>query len=258
AFNGTAGVAPVFSGPIPDQTWINGTPVSLDTSTYFGGATEAVYALATGSLPTSVTLNTSTGLISGTPLIDSNATFSVSCTNALAADTSNVVNWAVTDVVLPAFYALTPDTANDYLMEGVLIGTGGLTTTHTADLYAPDFNGVYQKFPANAPVWSGGRCVLTGAAGTDVVSVHANDAPAGTPLSDNPYLQYYPAAENEVFYSNNITGPAAGWTVMAGAESTFDQIGLTGEPNTASLVSRVLGLATESAYRAVTLVADTN
>jgi len=58
----------------------------------------------------------------------------------------------------PAFHALTPD-PDTYEMQGVLVGTGGLTTTHTATLYAPDFEGVQRSFAANEPVWSGGRRV---------------------------------------------------------------------------------------------------
>ena len=56
----------------------------------------------------------------------------------------------------PAFHALTPDETT-YEMLGVKTGTGGLTTTHTAVIYAPDNNNVYQRFGADAPVWSGGR-----------------------------------------------------------------------------------------------------
>ena len=136
----------------------------------------------------------------------------------------------------PAFHALTPDTANDYTMEGVLIGTGDLTTTHTSTLYAPDKDGIYQQFPANAKVWSGGRCVLSGSpeAGSDVSSVHGNESSGGAPLAEVPYLQYYPAAENKAPYSNDLTN----WTAQVTPVVTaLDQIGLTGEPNTATLVT---------------------
>ena len=135
----------------------------------------------------------------------------------------------------PDFHALTPDTGNNYLMKGVLTGTGTLTTTHTSVLYAPDFNGVYQKFPANAPVWSGGRCVLTGAAGTNVVTVHGNDAPAGTPLAEMPYLQYYPAATNSCLASQNIVNSTY-WDVNDTVRA-YDQVGLTGAPNTATILT---------------------
>ena len=231
-------VTPVYSGPVPDQQWINGDPVTLLMLPYFGAPSLPVtFTLESGVLPTGLILDTNSGSITGTPTIDSTGTYQVRCTNSGGFDVTNVFGWevAASFITLPSFYALTPDETNDYLMEGVLIGTGGLTTTHTADLYAPDFNGVYQKYPTNAPVWSGGRVVLVGAAGTDVVSVHANDAPAGTPLPSAPYLQYYPAATNVCLYSNDLTD--ATWTTSAPLDSvTYDQAGLTGAPNTASLL----------------------
>lgn len=58
----------------------------------------------------------------------------------------------------PAFHGLTPDPIT-YEMLGVKEGVGDLTTTHTAVIYAPDFEGVQRKFGANEPVWEGGRVV---------------------------------------------------------------------------------------------------
>jgi hypothetical protein len=65
-----------------------------------------------------------------------------------------------------AFHALTPDETT-YEMKGVLTGTGGLTTTHTSTLYAPDHEGVQRAFAANEPVWSGGRVVRNICRSTD-------------------------------------------------------------------------------------------
>jgi hypothetical protein len=58
----------------------------------------------------------------------------------------------------PAFHALTPDPLT-YAMRGVLTGTGDLTATHTADIYAKDFEDFYRLNPANSPVYTGGRTV---------------------------------------------------------------------------------------------------
>ena len=61
-----------FYGTVPAQTWtLNSAISSLDISTYFS-ATEGplTYAVQSGALPTGVTLNTSTGVISGTPTVD--------------------------------------------------------------------------------------------------------------------------------------------------------------------------------------------
>ena len=56
----------------------------------------------------------------------------------------------------------------------------------------------------------------------------------GNPLPSPAYLQYFPAAENELLYSRDLT---QGWDSDAGVSETYDQVGITGEPNTASLVS---------------------
>lgn len=69
-----------------------------------------------------------------------------------------------------AFHALTYDDTT-YEMLGVKTGTGDLTTTHTADLYAPDNEGVYREFAANEPVWSEGRVVLQMCRSTDDLTI---------------------------------------------------------------------------------------
>jgi hypothetical protein len=135
----------------------------------------------------------------------------------------------VTEGAPAAFLALVPDETT-YEMLGVDIGVGGLTATHTADIYAPDFDGVYQKFPANAPVWSGGRCVLSAGAGSDVTAVYADDG-TGTPLAEMPYLDYVPAATNmNTYNSRDLTG----WAQNGSASSTYDQVGLDGSANSAT------------------------
>lgn len=160
----TAAVAPVFD-PVPAQQWLNGDPVNLTLASYLtAGTLPLTWAIQSGSLPTGVTLNTGTGLISGTPTVDSTGSVTVRATNA-AGFADAVVGWEVAASFGPAFLALTYDPAqittvgSAYAMMGVVNGVGGLTTTHTATLYAPDFEGVQRAFAANEPVWSGGRVV---------------------------------------------------------------------------------------------------
>lgn len=57
---------PVLTGAIPAQTWLPGVAVSLDLKDYYNPDGTSFSALA-GTLPTGVSLNTSTGVISGTP-----------------------------------------------------------------------------------------------------------------------------------------------------------------------------------------------
>jgi len=57
-----------FSGTVPAQNATVGVPFSLDLSTYFSGTeTPFSYALQSGTLPDGLSLNASTGVISGTP-----------------------------------------------------------------------------------------------------------------------------------------------------------------------------------------------
>jgi hypothetical protein len=390
--------APVWAGSLANQQWIRNeaiTPISLYAD--FGSPTlPTTFAVATGTLPTGVTLNTSTGEVSGTPTTNSTDTgISFSCTNSAGSDTTNTFDWEVADSFGPAFWALTPDETT-YEMLGVKTGVGDLTCSRTADLYAPDYQGIQRVYVANSawgglprvePVWAGGRqvvnlvrasddltvigsgasinittnsveyltgsgyytqsnstasgylpvagsiCVLrvklwsndmtqigirmvgcaqnnqavtidstprvytytstatssaiafgldtrvgiggagqTGTVfcenvqieiipsgdipseyvpvGTDIndrynLKVFANlngntvlnnvvTEAVGAPLSETPYLQYYPAAQNDVVDSNDFPS----WTAANGLVATADQSGLTGEPNTASTVQR--------------------
>jgi len=58
-----------FSGPIPDQSWVEDSAITpWNISGYWsGGATPLVYSVFSGTLPAGLTLNASTGIISGTP-----------------------------------------------------------------------------------------------------------------------------------------------------------------------------------------------
>ena len=69
SFATLAGSTPVsFGGTVPAQTGTIGIAFSLALASYFsGGLTPFVYSVFSGSLPTGLTLNTSTGAITGTP-----------------------------------------------------------------------------------------------------------------------------------------------------------------------------------------------
>lgn len=67
---GGASTTPVaFSGTVPDQSLTEDVAAgSLDLSTYFSGTeTPFTYTLQSGTLPAGLSLNTSTGVVSGTP-----------------------------------------------------------------------------------------------------------------------------------------------------------------------------------------------
>lgn len=63
-----AGIAVSFSGTVANQTFVVGVPVSLDLSSFFSGSeTPFTYAIQAGTLPAGLSLNASTGELSGTP-----------------------------------------------------------------------------------------------------------------------------------------------------------------------------------------------
>lgn len=65
---GGSTVPVAFSGSVSNQTGTEGTAFSLDLSTYFSGTeTPFAYSVQSGTLPAGLSLNSSTGVISGTP-----------------------------------------------------------------------------------------------------------------------------------------------------------------------------------------------
>jgi len=61
-------VAISFTGTVPTQTEAQSSSASIDLSSYFSGTeTPFTYAVTTGTLPAGLSLNTGTGVITGTP-----------------------------------------------------------------------------------------------------------------------------------------------------------------------------------------------
>jgi hypothetical protein len=101
-------------------------------------------------------------------------------------------------------------------------GTGTPTFTHSG-LLLPDHNGVYVEIAANAMPVHGARWEN----GTPYTDQSTN-----VPLTESPSLYAAPALTNLVTYSRDLSNAA--WVKAGGATATYDQVGLTGEPNTAS------------------------
>ena len=74
------------------QSWTIGVPVSLQLVASGGGGTKTYSA---SGLPTSVTINVNTGLISGTPTIATTSSITATVTDTVSGSTSQTFGWMV-------------------------------------------------------------------------------------------------------------------------------------------------------------------
>lgn len=94
--SGAVSNPPVASGTFVPPAGIDGTAYSYDTSVLFTGGAVVTYSVATGTLPSGLSLNTSSGLISGTPdTVETEVGISITGTNADGADTTNTASIAI-------------------------------------------------------------------------------------------------------------------------------------------------------------------
>ena len=95
---GWAEAGPIFTGPIATQNWSNGVPASLDISTNFQPylPEPITYTLVSGSIPSGMSLNASTGLLDGTPDTVSSGSLEIQCENDVGSDSTNIFSWSVT------------------------------------------------------------------------------------------------------------------------------------------------------------------
>lgn len=85
-----------FSGTIPTQNATEGTPFSADLSGYFSGTeTPFTYSVQSGALPAGLTLNSSTGVISGTPTTPGTATGIVIRATDAGTDTADSNSFSI-------------------------------------------------------------------------------------------------------------------------------------------------------------------
>lgn len=93
-------VAVTFSGTVPDQNAYTGSSYSFGVASYFSGTeTPFTYSL-TGTLPVGLTLNTSTGVISGIPASAESQNVSVTATDQNTdTATTNTFTISVSEVV---------------------------------------------------------------------------------------------------------------------------------------------------------------
>lgn len=96
---GTVSTSPVLtSGTPPSAT--AGTPYSFPVTAT--GTPAPTYSVTAGSLPAGLTLNATTGVISGTPTTVGSSTFTVTATNGTAPDTSATYTIETAAATIPA------------------------------------------------------------------------------------------------------------------------------------------------------------
>lgn len=100
--NITAMVAPTVPATTNIAAPVVGTPYSHQLAAPTAGTAPFTYAVASGSLPAGLSLNTSTGLISGTPTTAGAASFTISVTNGLGANHAASTSISTTVVLPPA------------------------------------------------------------------------------------------------------------------------------------------------------------
>jgi hypothetical protein len=91
-----------FSGPVPDQSFVEDAAITpFGLSSYFSGSeTPFSYAVTTGTLPAGLSLNSSTGVISGTPTTVGTQSIVVTATDA-NTDTAATNSFDITITAAP-------------------------------------------------------------------------------------------------------------------------------------------------------------
>lgn len=123
-----AAEAPVFVNAAPPSA-INGQMYSYTFTV--AGNPMSTFSVPTGALPTGLTLNTTTGVISGTPT--ANGTFTISATNGVGSATTQSITIVVNPLAAPVFVgSITPPPAvAGSAYSYTFVATGVPTPTYT-------------------------------------------------------------------------------------------------------------------------------
>jgi len=222
-----SGSTPIaFSGTVPAQNATVGTPFSLNLSTYFSGTeTPFTYAVQSGTLPTGLTLNSSTGEITGTPTTAGTASGIViraTDGNSDTADSNSFsIDVAEADTTAPVLTSPTGTATGQTTASGTVDTDEGngtlywLTTTNSTESAATVKGGSSQAVTATGEQ-SVGVTGLTAATGYYLHYVHRDAAGNDSTV-----------ASSSLFTTDSVPVPVPGVRIQLHDGAT-EQAGLSG------------------------------
>lgn len=177
--SGASSTPVALSGSVPNQTGTEGAAFSLGLSTYFSGSeTPFAYSVQSGTLPAGLSLNASTGVISGTPTTAGVSSGIVIRATDATPDTADTNSFSIT---INAAGDASPPT-----LTGTVTFTSITQTSYTANWPAGLDNvavtGYEYQIGSTAGAWTDAgnnlSAVITGrtAGATETVYVRAYDA----------------------------------------------------------------------------------
>lgn len=173
-----------FTGTIGAQTGTTGTAFTWSgsalSSYYSGGTAPYVYSIFSGTLPAGLALNTSTGVISGTPTAAVVATIVVRATDAAAAVVnSNSFTITTTVPVATALQVSGPSSGQTGVVSGAITVTANGSLAANKTVAGSDGAGGTVTFAGGTTLASGGSVTATytpSSAGAKTVTFTVSDA----------------------------------------------------------------------------------
>ena len=173
-----------FTGTIGAQTGLTGTAFTWSgaalSSFYSGGTPPYVYSIFSGALPAGLSLNTSTGVISGTPTAAGVATIVVRATDAVAA-VVNSNSFTITITVPPATALQVggPSSGQTGVASGTITITANGSLAASKTVAGSDGAGGTVTFAGGTTLVNGGSVTVTytpSSAGAKTVTFTVSDA----------------------------------------------------------------------------------
>ena len=144
-------------------SYVTGTAITVNTPTSSGGAV-ASYSVAP-ALPAGLTLNTSTGVITGTPTTaTATASYTVTATNAAGSTTASLSITVTPSLVAPSNATVTPTP------QSVLVGVASVSFSVTVGAGTPPYTYQWVKDGVNMPGKTTQTLTIAPVASTDAGS----------------------------------------------------------------------------------------